>query len=602
MNDLPSSPVRNPIADRGGPPDSGVAPSGLDWIARLVPALGQAESLDALLAALVEELLGLLGAERGCPGYRSAEGLTCPFEIGPAGVMLRNRVWLRGQGIPGWVLAQRQPFLSNDVANDARLDAATRAAFGSAAVLCVPILDRAGADVIGFFLIQGKRDGPGFSASDVDIATSAGLIAGLAIQAEFALRAARGAERATRSYAESIRLLRDIAIASNTAGSPAEALQAGIDRICDYCNWTVGHALLCDPDVPDHLSSSSVWHFDPSEQFAGLRRGVHEGESPAPDSLAVRVLKTRQALWLPLEPGESIREGLLETQGLLKAAYGLPVWSGQEVVAVLEFYSADNQHANLARLDMLTQICSLLGHVITRSRTLEQLASARDRLRQLSAGLMESQERERRRIALELHDEIGQLLTVMKLHLEALNTLQPDSPRHRTHVEQCLQVAGNAIQQVRHLTLELRPSKLDDLGLSAAIRWLLDQQARLGGLIPLFKERNLPERLPAHVETACYRIVQEALNNVIRHGRAKRVWVKLTRDGTALELEVRDNGVGFDLQEIRQRRRQTGSLGLIGMEERAALAGGELRVVSQPGKGTRIQAHIPIAADPAPRG
>jgi signal transduction histidine kinase len=207
---------------------------------------------------------------------------------------------------------------------------------------------------------------------------------------------------------------------------------------------------------------------------------------------------------------------------------------------------------------------------------------------------MESHELERRRIALELHDEIGQSLTVIKLHLEAIKTTPADSERHKDHIEQCLDVAGSAIEQVRMLTLELRPSKLDDLGLSAAIRWLLDQQARSGGLLPVFHEENLPERLPPNVETACYRIAQEALNNVVRHGGAKRVWVYIALHGSVLNLSVRDNGIGFDAQEVRQRRSSTGSLGLIGMEERAALVGGELRVTSTPGKGTKVHATIPI--------
>ena len=429
------------------------------------------------------------------------------------------------------------------------------------------------------------------------MAAPAALSAGMAVQADFALRAARGAERATRSYAESIRLLRDIAIASNTASTPEDALQAGIDHICAYCGWPVGHALLRDPEDPERLFSSSVWHFDPGESYARLRRGVRQGQAPSPASLAVRVLKTRQALWLPLAAGESEFEGSLETLGLLKAAYGLPVWSGPDVVAVLEFFSAEDQQANLARLDMLTQICSLLGHVIVRSRTLGQLETARDRLRKLSAGLIESHELERRRIALELHDEIGQSLTVIKLHLEAIKAAPADSARHKDHVEQCLDVADAAIQQVRVLTLELRPSKLDDLGLSAAIRWLLDQQARLGGLTPIFHEEYLPARLPANVETACYRITQEALNNLIRHARATRVWVYIALHDGELNLSVRDNGTGFDAQEVQQRRSSTGSLGLIGMEERAALVGGKLRITSTPGGGTKVHATIPIDLD-----
>jgi signal transduction histidine kinase len=577
------------------PSEPGLAASP-DWIERLVRALSFAESLDGLLAGLIAELLPLLDAEGGFAGLRAADSLSTRFRATPGGTESFHHSWARGEGVPGWVLAHKRPFLSNEAGRDARIDAAVKSLPGLRSILCVPISDRS-SEVIGFVAAYNKRGGAGFAPPDVQAAGSAALIAGLALQAHLALQAARGAERATRSYAESIRLLRDIAVAANTAADPQDALRAGIARICAYCNWPAGHAWLCDPDRAGRLLSTPVWYFNPEERYARLPALIDSTKVPVPGSLAVRALVTRQALWLPLTQGESRLDGDLETLGLFRATYSLPVWSGPDVVAVLQFFSTEDEPPNLARLDMLTQICALLGPVIVRGRTLEQVRAARNRLQQLSASLMDSHERERRRISLELHDQIGQSLTAIKLRLEALKAGRGDAARLDGQVDECIRMASAAMNEVRSLTQELRPTKLDDLGLVAAIRWLLDQQATLGGLTPAFHAEYLPERLPAGVETACYRIVQEALNNVLRHAAAKRVWVNLALHEHVLHLSVRDNGKGFDVDRVRAPDALQESLGLIGMEERAALVGGTLQVTSRPARGTRVKATIPI--DPA---
>jgi two-component system sensor histidine kinase UhpB len=138
------------------------------------------------------------------------------------------------------------------------------------------------------------------------------------------------------------------------------------------------------------------------------------------------------------------------------------------------------------------------------------------------------------------------------------------------------------------MSLDLRPSQLDDLGLVAALRWYLDRQARIAGVTVSFSADSLPYRLDTAKETACFRIVQEAVTNALRHARASQIWVELRRRGDEISLVVRDDGAGFDVAAARGGAIAGKSLGLLSMEERAGLAGGRLDIVSNAGKGTEI--------------
>ena len=148
----------------------------------------------------------------------------------------------------------------------------------------------------------------------------------------------------------------------------------------------------------------------------------------------------------------------------------------------------------------------------------------------------------------------------------------------------------HTLERVRQLSLSLRPPQLDDLGLAAALRSHLDRQARVAGLQAHFEAEDAPQDLAPEIETACFRVAQEAINNVLRHARARNLWVRLFRSGARLAISVRDDGRGFDLDLVRQRASDGASLGLVGMEERMALAGGSFELRSAPGQGTVLLA------------
>src|SRR6266705_1604222 len=159
---------------------------------------------------------------------------------------------------------------------------------------------------------------------------------------------------------------------------------------------------------------------------------------------------------------------------------------------------------------------------------------------------------------------------------------------------ECVAAIDEAIEQVRRISRDLRPSQLDDLGLVAALRSHLDRQAGGAGFKPHFMHEGVPPRLAPEIETTCFRIAQEALTNIARHAQASEVWVTLVGTEAELRLEVRDNGRGFDVAAARLGAAAGRSMGLLSMEERAALAGGRLALDSAPGRETRLSLALPL--------
>jgi signal transduction histidine kinase len=228
-------------------------------------------------------------------------------------------------------------------------------------------------------------------------------------------------------------------------------------------------------------------------------------------------------------------------------------------------------------------------HLAT-SRALEL---SQKRLTALSRRLLEVQEDERRSLARDLHDDLGQALTALKIQLESAARAGGDALRPQ--LDDCVSTTRHALERVRHLSLSLRPLQLDDLGLAAALRSHLDRQAGVGGLTPHFDAGEAPSPISPEVETACFRVAQEAITNVLRHARAAHLWVRLfTADGQ-LALSVRDDGAGFDLEATRRRASAGGNLGVVGMEERVALAGGSFELRTAPGQGTILLATFPLS-------
>lgn len=218
-----------------------------------------------------------------------------------------------------------------------------------------------------------------------------------------------------------------------------------------------------------------------------------------------------------------------------------------------------------------------------------------ERLKFLSRRLMEVQEAERRKIALELHDEIGQVLTGLKLSLDIGSRL----PAHEVgaSLDQARALVNDLMARVRKLSLDLRPAMLDDLGLLPTLLWHIEHYTAQTQVRVNFKHSGLEKRrFPPEVETAAYRLVQEALTNVARHANAPEATVRLSTHRQTLLIEVEDFGSGFDVESVLTASETSG---LAGMRERVVLLDGQLTVESWPGSGTRLTAELSIVDRPA---
>lgn len=224
-------------------------------------------------------------------------------------------------------------------------------------------------------------------------------------------------------------------------------------------------------------------------------------------------------------------------------------------------------------------------------RTIE-LQDAYQRLQALSRRLVEIQEAERREIARELHDEIGQALTGIKLLLGMGVRNLPE--KSQSSLDEAQSLVVELMEQVRQMSLDLRPAMLDDLGLVPALLWHFGRYQKQTGVRVIFKQSEVNHRFDPNVETAAYRIIQEALTNVARYAKTDQVMVQLWVSDHALFLQIEDYGVGFDLES---KLTAAATNGLSGMRERAVLLGGKLIITSSPGNGTQIAADLPVSEE-----
>lgn len=235
---------------------------------------------------------------------------------------------------------------------------------------------------------------------------------------------------------------------------------------------------------------------------------------------------------------------------------------------------------------------SLQSEIAGHKRTEATLREREQRLEALSRELLELQETERRNLARELHDEIGQLLTVIKMQMMSG---QQESCDTRANLESAIETVDATIKQVRSLSLRLRPSILDDFGLIPALEWQAEQtQLRTGLVVDLTLEGESP-RLSSPLETMFFRVAQEALTNAMRHSGAKTVSISFECDNSIATMTITDDGCGFDVSKLRTR--STGGLGLSGMRERVEVAGGVLTIRSEPRVGTHLFLSCQVSGD-----
>ena len=239
-------------------------------------------------------------------------------------------------------------------------------------------------------------------------------------------------------------------------------------------------------------------------------------------------------------------------------------------------------------------ISGMIMDITIRKHLFEQVQVSQGHLQSLSRRLMEVQESERRFLASELHDQIGQNLTALSINLNVIRSRFSEEVDIKIidRLEDSLKLVEETIERVRSVMAGLRPPVLDDYGLAVALRWYTEQFSERNAVVTVVQEKEFLSCLPLTVETALFRIVQEVLTNVSKHANAKHVIITLERIDGVVQLVVSDDGVGFDPSVLRKFKKQPG-WGLITIEERAKAMGGNVYVKSAPGKGTRIIIQVP---------
>jgi signal transduction histidine kinase len=267
----------------------------------------------------------------------------------------------------------------------------------------------------------------------------------------------------------------------------------------------------------------------------------------------------------------------------------LPLQSEERLIGMLWLWGTDLQAADLPAMRIFSGQVALS---LERIRLIERLRNQQERLKNLTNRLVEVQEAERRHLALELHDEVGQDLTGLKMILAG----RMESGKEAS--DPALEVVDRLMEMVRDLSLRLHPPMLDQMGLLPTFLWHIERYTNLTGIRVKIAHQGVKDRrFPAVIENALYRVMQEALTNIARHAEVDFATVRLWAGDDIVELQVEDQGRGFEPQEIGIYER---GVGLSGINERVTLLGGAMAVESQPGQGTRLSVEIPIARNSPP--
>jgi signal transduction histidine kinase len=280
-------------------------------------------------------------------------------------------------------------------------------------------------------------------------------------------------------------------------------------------------------------------------------------------------------------------------RGVYPSCWSIPLKGAGKLRGVLQFGFGKHYEWLPRELSLLTGAAERALMASEKLRLAEELSKSEAQIRRLAAHMIEIEERERRRISRELHDESGQLLPYLRLRLEMLER-SVSAPESKAALAEARALVDRMVVELRRILSDLSPAVLDQLGLAAAVRQLL-KRLRLSHGVETTMRLGRLRGLEKRTELVIYRLVQECLSNVAKHSGASRVNISLAAADGMVRLRVQDDGVGFETRAAIEKR---DAFGLAGMRERVALAGGKLAVESRPGRGTKIVAELPVARRP----
>lgn len=351
-----------------------------------------------------------------------------------------------------------------------------------------------------------------------------------------------------------------------------------------------------DQAVFTHLAQISAQR----SEFPRLRRSLGDFTSVL-RAVPVTMLKASNE-----EQYEFVQRQIVPRRGELYAALIALSAADQQRLQDDENRFTDSRHEGGQRLLLMLGLGVLLSLLVAAisirhadnladraEKHYAEIEQAKGELQRLSARLLEIEEEGRRRLARELHDEIGQALALLQIEVSrAQAAASGQSPALQDRLERARALAAQTVQSIRDISVLLRPTILDDLGLAPALQFQVEHFLRRSGIACEYVEENVSDHLPDAVKTCVYRVVQEALHNCEKHSGATKVHVIVQQLPAFLQVEVRDDGRGFPMEKGMASK--TSGLGLLGMRERAAIVGGSVEIGSAPGSGTRIALRIPL--------
>lgn len=384
---------------------------------------------------------------------------------------------------------------------------------------------------------------------------------------------------------EELSALNAIAVAVSQSLKLEEILRGALEKTLELMKLRAGWIFIVDGR--GHLEL--VAHQGVSAGF------VHEEvERQREDCVCRRLLESGEAQVLEdLRDCPRLSRETVEREGIVSHV-SVPLKSRERVLGVMNLACHTPRPFGPDDLRLLTAIGHEIGVAIENARLYEELQHKEEIRRQLLDKIILAQEEERKRIARELHDEIGQSLTALVMSLGSTEEAISPDDHVRARLAEIRTRMAQILEEIRRLMVDLRPSLLDDLGLIPAIGWFAETHLARAQVEPLVEVVGFKKRLPPDIETALFRVVQEAITNIVKHARACRATIRLEFRETSVLGTVEDDGKGFDPLQARHVAERGTGLGLLGMEERVGLLGGSLSIESSPGGGTRLTLKIPL--------
>jgi signal transduction histidine kinase len=525
-------------------------------------ALTSELSLDALLQRLVETAAELTEARYVALGVLDPAGAHLERFI-TTGLDDETRTAIgqlpAGRGILGVLIRDAKPLRLHDLGEDPRSVGFPPNHPPMKSFLGVPVALRGVA--YGNLYLTEKHGGGDFSEEDEE------MLLLLAAQAAVAIENARLYEAATR-WSSQLESLNEVADALITEFDLSRLLQLVAERL---------QGLIGAKAVTIALPYGEGARI---EAAAGERAGVFVGMEIPKRSKTMKVLERKRSERVDsaLDDPEIDPQSARALQ--MRTALYVPLLLREEAMGVITARDKVGPDARFTHEDL--RLAEVFAQRASVAVELSRLV-ARDALQRV----VTAQEAERRRLARELHDETGQALTSILLGMRTIDDARGDEAK-RAAVAEVRDLVRSTLQDVRQLAVELRPTALDDFGLVAALERLTANFSESTRIAVEF-QANLPQRLTPELETALYRIVQEALTNIVKHARAQRVSVVVARKPGSVMAVIEDDGIGFDAGSAR-----SDGLGLVGMKERVALLGGRLAIETSPDAGTTLLAEVPL--------